>query len=145
MEFETIEGRVRRAVSKLEDLDTYLIEHEVHEQAISHKLAEYIHQEFPMWNVDCEYNSQDYDTPKKLEEYPKEWVRPDIIVHRRGPESDCGENLLIIEVKTRDSTEHEFPSDEEKIEAFIDEKHFDHGLFIDMRKERSGWLNWDSD
>ena len=36
--------------------DIYLLEHDVHERTITHKLGEYLQPLFRQWNVDCEYN-----------------------------------------------------------------------------------------
>ena len=58
-------------------------------------------------------------------------VRPDIIVHRRGGNSD---NLLVIEAKRRDNpTDREL--DYQKLRAFtqhLGRYHYCYGLFIDM-------------
>lgn len=71
------------------------------EWSIAHRLAVYLENEFPEWNVDCEYNRQGLDGDSK-ENSLGEKVRPDIVVHHRG----CVEpkhNLLIIELKKNES------------------------------------------
>lgn len=140
MEAEKIRHRVDRAIERLEDVDEHLLEYDVHEQAITHKLGEYLQQEFPEWNVDCEYNRQNWELPKRLDSYPKDTVRPDIIVHQRGPQSESGENLLIVEVKSPNYSDDDGPSDEEKIQAFMGEKNYNYGLFIDFRETESDRL-----
>lgn len=146
MDRGSVQRRVQRAIDRFEDFDEFLLQHQAQEEAISHKIGEYLQQEFPHWNVDCEYNRQNWDLPKRLEGYPADRARPDIIVHQRGPESATGENLLIIEVKAnKTKNDGECPSDVDKIKAFIDEKSYEFGLFIDFRKERSEWLMWFSE
>jgi len=47
---------IRQAVNYLIKNDAYLVDNEVNERAITHKLAEYIQYLLPEWHVDCEYN-----------------------------------------------------------------------------------------
>lgn len=140
MDPDLVKSRVQRAVNRLADLDEFLLVNDVHEQAVSHKLGMYLDQEFPLWDVDCEYNRQDLEDPKELVGYSSETVRPDVIVHERGPEGTTGENLLIVEIKTNYTNEE--LDDIDKIEAFLGEKNYQCGIFIDFRKDRSDWLNW---
>jgi hypothetical protein len=81
--------------------DLLLIENNVSERSISHKLAEYLQDEFPDWNVDCEYNRM-YDQIKVLEgiqecseQRSTDRIYPDIIVHERNTDK----NLVVIEIK----------------------------------------------
>ena len=83
--------------------DVYLLENDLHERTITHKLAEYLQPLFPGWNVDCEYNRDGHEPKRvRLRPIPEQGgdegsnVFPDIIVHRRG---DNDHNLLIIEAK----------------------------------------------
>ncbi|MEQ8190592.1 MAG: hypothetical protein ABRQ39_21680 [Candidatus Eremiobacterota bacterium] len=108
---EQIQRRVTRALERLIDLDDYLLEHNVYEISITHKLAEYLQQEFPYWTVDCEYDKNYKEEvltngPKKQyvlkqindcreNSHSEASIYPDIIIHHRGTK----ENLLIIEVK----------------------------------------------
>ncbi|MFQ5852201.1 MAG: hypothetical protein ACE5JU_16660 [Candidatus Binatia bacterium] len=94
---------VRTALSRLLKEDTYLLEADVNERSISHRLALYLEEEFPDWDVDCEYN-RDRHEPKRLHLDPEPvrsddtqgtTVYPDIIVHARGEPR----NLLAIEIK----------------------------------------------
>jgi len=47
---------VDRALTKLLQNDSLLVELNANERSITHKLAEYLQLEFAAWNVDCEYN-----------------------------------------------------------------------------------------
>src|SRR2546426_6667034 len=105
---EEVQRLVGNALTRLFHDDSGLFETNVNERSITHKLAEYLQQEFADWNVDCEYN-RNLDEMKRLS-VPKtgiEWddlesktVFPDIIVHKRGAKK----NLLVIEVKKSNST-----------------------------------------
>ena len=89
---EEIEIKVNVALQKLKVQDKYLLDKNLNERTITHKLAEYLQQEFQDLNVDCEYN-RFKDLVKKLK-LPKDkinWddteaktVFPDIIIHKRG-------------------------------------------------------------
>lgn len=141
MDEAVLRRRVDRAIRRLQDHDAVLFDIEVAERSITHKFGEYLQQEFPNWNVDCEYDRDTINT-KRLEGYsrpgsdsdgPSE-VYPDVIVHRRkGPDGENDpdgdeDNLLVIEVKTKTNS----TSDIEKIEAFREELGYQFGLFINF-------------
>lgn len=125
MVIEKIIERVNIALTSLFERDNWLIKHDISEQSISHKLAEYLQPLFLEFNVDCEYNgnidktngrkkiflvkqnlkdkgllkeSEENDIEKKLAERA---VFPDIIIHKRGTNDY---NLCIIEVKKSTSS-----------------------------------------
>lgn len=92
------------ALGVLKKNDDYLLEVKASERSIAHKLAEYLQDQFPDWNVDCEYNRQE-NLPKELdgiaectERKRNNRIFPDIIVHLRGKEK----NLFAIELKKND-------------------------------------------
>lgn len=122
MEFEEINEALEIGLEKVKTADRYLLEHDVSERSISHKLACYLSEQFYEYNVDCEYNSNGLaDAEKKYirllseiaanlgmmretdgeEEIINRNVYPDIIVHLRGYGD---QNLLIIEMKKTSST-----------------------------------------
>lgn len=138
--FDEISRKVHNALDILFQYDTRLLEINVHERSISHKLAEYIQVEFPCWNVDCEYNRTNYD-PKTLKGIKKDKnnktgrVYPDIIVHKRMRMK----NLLAIEIK---KTKHN-PKDEKKLKSFTGpEYNYNFGLFIGFSKKHEVSLKW---
>jgi hypothetical protein len=82
--------------------ETFLLEKDVGERALTHRLAVHLESQFGGWDVDCDYNrlgdrrlalpkgtivSTDDDIGKS--------VYPDIVVHRRS----VPENLLAIEIR----------------------------------------------
>lgn len=165
-----IKEKLNSALQKLLKNDNQLIEHDVSERAITHKLAEYLQSEFGDFHVDCEYN-RNFGAPKavKLKEQelpellrkkfknqikklnedglnPDELLSistyPDIIVHIRNSNEH---NLMIIEIKKKDShVRGEW--DDEKLAAFTDKGednpyHYQLGVFIEI-KTRSADIEW---
>ena len=53
---DEIKNRLKFALDKLYVKDCYLLKHSAHERSITHKLAEYLQELFPDYDVDCEYN-----------------------------------------------------------------------------------------
>ena len=129
------------ALDELYEKDAYLIDHDVHEQAISSKLACYLNMRILFktnagWNVDAEYN-RNGEAPKSLIEIGN--VVPDIIIHRRGlnnPNKTEYNNLLVIEIK-KNPSEKDKAEDIKKIRAFINEPPFYYcfGAFVSINKE----------
>ena len=110
MEKSEILERVKRATDSFTKSDLTLLDIDVNERSMTHRLAEHLQKEFPSeeWFVDCEYNRH-FKRQKKLLKPPnlfssdEHWrsldaptVYPDIIVHKRMTDE---ENLLVIEAK----------------------------------------------
>ena len=103
MDIAPIQQSFLKALIKLLKFDRFLLENNLNERTISHKLAFYLSAEFKEWDVDFEYN-RNHDGIKRLilcrEEIENtdteaKTVFPDIIVHERNSDN----NLLIIEIK----------------------------------------------
>lgn len=99
-----------RAVKQLLDLDSYLLEEDVNERSITHRLAMYLQTVIHDLNVDVEYNrnlgeiKQITGVNKKtttLDDSDACSVYPDIIVHKRN----SAENYLVIETKKKGKDE----------------------------------------
>lgn len=98
---QCIKRYVQDSIDMLYRKDSFLLENDTNERSITHKLAGYLENYFPKWDVDCEYNR----IRGEVKRLPPESVAsddtkavtvfPDIIVHKRN----TGENLLVIEVK----------------------------------------------
>ena len=91
----------RKAIDILQDRDRKLFSVKASEWAIAHRLAIYLEQEIPGWDVDCEYNKQgqgDVLDTKVSAINAKRNSRPDIILHHRG-EIELKHNLLVVELK----------------------------------------------
>lgn len=132
--------------------DLCLLEDDVSERSITHKLAEYLQNRIPNLHVDCEYNRNaalGEGAPKTLhilktrliEDLQSNYLEaddllavstyPDIIVHRRRLNSD---NLLVVEVKKRHS-QIDRDHDYRKLMGFTEKSDlndycFKYGVFI---------------
>ena len=113
-----INDRIEIALSIVLKNDAYLLQKNINERTIAHKLATYLQYTFQEYHVDCEYNGNVLrDNGKKYidllkmelqelgllrekeEKIDKEIIErlvyPDIVIHKRG----VPENLCIIEIK----------------------------------------------
>ena len=142
MNRDEIKAIIDEAIHNFKRTDSYLIEHDVHEQSITGKIACYILRIITdrfnsKWNVDVEYN-RNLELPKSLHGIGN--VKPDILIHKRGfnnPENMEENNLLIVEAK-KNPTHAERKEDIKKIKAFINEDpyHYKYGLFISILTDR---------
>jgi len=138
--FEEIQGKIKCSLNKLMEFDSFLFEKDLNERTITHKLAEYLQQEFKDWNVDCEYN-RDYEKYHKkiprwndkcykkpeIDDDKGKTVFPDIIVHQR----ESRDNLIVIEAK-KSATEKDKKCDINKLEMFVKDLDYKFGFFIDF-------------
>ena len=125
--------------------DLYLIEHDVHECALTFRLGFYLQNLFFSWDVDCEFN-RDVGSPDRIKRIPvrdrngqkRKDIVPDIIIHKRG----TGHNLLLIEAK-KNASESDRANDITKIESSLgaDTLHYRYGLFLDFRSTRKATLD----
>jgi hypothetical protein len=53
---DEIKEKVKYCLLKLKRRDKYLLEKDLNERTITHKLATYLQEQFQELNVDCEYN-----------------------------------------------------------------------------------------
>lgn len=124
--FADTKWKIEHSISKFMEYDSFLLKENANERSITHKLAEYLQQEFIDWNVDCEYNRMvngDSNDPKRIH-LPVEDVRsndteaktvfPDIIIHKRNKRK----NLLVIEVKKKLNNRIDCKYDHLKLKTF---------------------------
>jgi len=160
MEIDDVKEKVEYGMRLLRDNDQDLFEVNVNERTITHKLAEYLQNQFTDYNVDCEYNRYE-DTTKKLrsiknrvlditnlkdseverligEDKEAITIYPDIIIHtRRRPYN----NLLVIEVK-KSSSNIDKDFDISKIKELMKPPYnYKYGLFlmIDLENVRTDY------
>ena len=114
-----------KSLSELCEKDVKLINSEVKEECINHKLAQYIEKhtneilpELTSINVDVEYNKYKED-PKMMGQYP---IRPDVLVHKR--KSGNLDNYLAVEAKKGYSSKY----DKEKIRFLISNENYNYFL-----------------
>ena len=77
MNFPELKLNVQRAIDRFYARDSALLRQDVSEWTIAHRLAVYLEQEIPGWNVDCEYNRQGGGADEKRND-KNQIVRPDI-------------------------------------------------------------------
>ena len=98
-----VRAKIEAAFRRFLEKDSYLLTAKANERSITHRFAMYIEEQFPGFNVDCEYNRDGMES-KRLETFKRPvdsadekgvTVYPDIIVHHRG----TANNLLVVEAK----------------------------------------------
>ena len=116
LEWRDIEERLLRAQAAFLAADAQLLTVDANERTLTAKFATYVQDQFPGWNVDCDYNRLGARTKRLRWRDPlrtglPEAVYPDIIVHRRN----TNDNLLVIEAK---KSVDEAVDDRKKLSAF---------------------------
>ena len=111
MDRKNLEPVVREALNRLFARDATLLGSDNSEWAMAHRLAVYLEELLPGWNIDCEFNRQG-DAPEIKSRTEGSRVRPDIIVHHRGRVAR-EHNLLAIELKKTGSGQ-----DYEKVQEY---------------------------
>jgi hypothetical protein len=114
--------KVVRALGEFYARETYLLEKDLGERALTHRLAVHLERQFEGWDVDCDYDRLGERTlrlPKgsivSTDDHIGKSVYPDIVVHRRA----VPENLLAVEV--RKASNHQPPEhDRHKLRALTD-------------------------
>lgn len=165
MELKNFKEAIEFQIYNFIENESFLLENDVNERTITHKLAEYLKDLFLGYNVDCEYNRMDWGTTdyqrnskrlnlktKKIDSADPNWttVFPDIIVHKRWNNDD---NFLIIEIKKKGYAEkeltHKYDSlityrdfDKYKIEAYMRELKYKNGLYLEFNWKKISKIEW---
>lgn len=94
--------KVVSALSEFYARETHLLQKDLGERTLTHRLAVSLERQFPEWDVDCDYNrlgERTWRLPKasivSTDDELGKSIYPDIVVHHRG----VPENLLAIEVR----------------------------------------------
>lgn len=163
MNLNTIVKVLKQSVELVYERDYYLIQNDVHEQDISHRIAHYF-ENFLMlypwysengYRIDVEYNRNFHDSKRafsgcygcsKQECLAKsgmhsysEVCKPDIILHKRGQNNQTTNkynNILAIEIKKNHSTDDK---DFAKLSAFTCSKgeyKYQLGLYINLTQNK---------
>lgn len=136
-----------RALALLFEHDEHLLAADASERSISHRLASYVQQLLPTWDVDCEYNRNGHHP--KVTKLPVEetttndehacTVFPDIIIHHRNGE----DNLLAVEIK-KSSSNISNERDHLKLGSYCRAPlRYRHALFLKLRtdnRQDKAWL-----
>lgn len=138
MEEAKIKTKIEQALMKLKDRDSILLEYNLNERTISHKLGIYIENIFTDYDVDCEYNRISSNC-KILDMVPKKYVDddtkaitvyPDIIVHKRG---NNDENYIVIEIKkSTNNSPEEIDYDKRKLKEYKSQLGYKFAIFINI-------------
>lgn len=144
-----VKEKVKQAFRRFMAKDNYLLTVESNERSLTHRLAIYVEQEFPDYNVDCEFNRDGIDVKRLAKFRNKEKVEPDdtrgvsvfpdIIVHHRNTDN----NFIVIEAKTSSNYKKEAcqkpkapgapnpcPCDRCKLEAYKMDLKYTHAFFV---------------
>jgi hypothetical protein len=120
-----MQSELNKVVSALHDFyarETHLLEKDLGERTLTHRLAVHLEKQFPGWEVDCDYNRLGERTlrlPKgtivSTDDHLGKSVYPDIVVHQR----EIPNNLLALEV--RKAANHQpVEHDQHKLQALTD-------------------------
>jgi hypothetical protein len=110
------------ALSDFYARETHLLDDDLGERTLTHRLAVALERQFPEWNVDCDYNrlgERTWRLPKasivSTDDELGKSIYPDVVVHQPG----IPENLLAIEV--RKASNHQPPEhDRHKLRGLTD-------------------------
>lgn len=141
-----IESIIHEAIKDLLENDFFLLEKNVIERSITHKLGCYLQSIIGNeYNVDCEYNKSNLseeDIKKKvIKRFPgniadkasekEQRVYPDIIIHNRGK----SKNVLIIEVKKSEKLDKYYEYEDYKLKAYTNKGgylKYDYGILLNL-------------
>jgi hypothetical protein len=139
MDRDELEAILRDAMNMLFARDAALLGNDNSEWAIAHRLAVYLEQLLPGWNIDCEFNRQgERNDPKALE--VGSYIRPDIVVHHRGRLAKQ-HNLLAIELKKTDSAkDHEKVAECTSAPAGDRKFQYEYGLALSLDPFEMTWF-----
>jgi len=126
--------KVFYALDKFYHFDKYLLQNNVNEISITHKLACYLQDLFYNFNCDIEFNRNIFDK-KRL--YNDSLRKPDIIIHKRGSNKF---NYIAIEVKKTNNTNKN--TDFKKISAMLKEFKYRYGIYIEFNVDNINQKNF---
>jgi hypothetical protein len=115
-------NKVVAALAEFYAHETFLLDKDVGERALTHRLAVHIEHQFAGWQVDCDYDRLGERTLRlphgtiiSTDDHLAKSIYPDIVVHQR----EIPNNLLTVEV--RKSANHQPPAhDQHKLRVLTD-------------------------
>ena len=115
-------NKVVTALQEFYARETFLLEKDLGERTLTHRLAVHVENEFPGWEVDCDYDRLGdrtlrlpHGTIISTDDHLGKSVYPDIVVHQRA----IPNNLVALEV--RKSANHQpVEHDQHKLRALTD-------------------------
>jgi len=120
-----MQTELNKLIAALKDFyarEAYLLERDLGERALTHRLAVCVEREFAGWEVDCDYDRLGdrtmrlpHGTVSSTDDHLGKSVYPDIVVHQR----EIPNNLLAIEV--RKAANHQpIAHEQQKLQALTD-------------------------
>src|ERR1700709_2368305 len=96
-------NKVLAALAEFYAQETFLLEKDLGERTLTHRLAVHLEKQFSGWQVDCDYNRLGEPTLRlphgtivSTDDHLGKSVYPDIVVHQR----EIPNNLLAVEVRS---------------------------------------------
>ena len=134
-------NKVVTALREFYATDAFLLEKDLGERTLTHRLAVHVERQFPGWEVDCDYDRLGdrtlrlpHGTIVSTDDHLGKSVYPDIVVHQR----EIPNNLLAVEV--RKSGNHQpVEHDQLKLRALTDPHlwfAYWIGLFVTLGKKQ---------
>ena len=125
-------GKIREALKLFIAKDKQALLHvDIYEPTISHRIAVYLEDLFPGFDIDCEYNKTLLGKKKDMN---GKKIRPDIIIHTRMTNEA---NSVIVEVKKSGRNSKLSKSDIEKLKRCMNGTlNYDLGVFIGILKQK---------
>src|SRR6478735_10165525 len=115
-------NKVVIALAEFYAREIFLLEKDLGERTLTHRLAVYFENQFSGWEVDCDYDRLGertmrlpHGTVTSTDDHLGKSVYPDIVVHQR----DIPNNLMAIEVR-KASNHQSLEHDQHKLQALTD-------------------------
>jgi len=120
-----MQTELNKLIAALQDFyarEAFLLERDLGERALTHRLAVCVEKQFSGWEVDCDYDRLGdrtirlpHGTVSSTDDHLAKSIYPDIVVHQR----DIPNNLLAIEVR-KASNHQPIEHDQHKLQALTD-------------------------
>jgi hypothetical protein len=120
-----MQTELKKLVSALEEFyaqEDFILDKDLGERTLTHRLAVYVERQFPGWQVDCDYNrlgeralQLPHGTIVSTDDTLGKSIYPDIVVHQRA----IPNNLLAIELR-KGSNHQPLEHDQHKLKAMTD-------------------------
>lgn len=120
-----IKNSIKSSLKLFKENDFILLDINVNERTIVHKIACYLQSEFNEWDVDVEYN-RDQNNTKRISDSS---IIPDIVIHKRTTNN----NLLAIEIKKNEISEWDL----NKLKKIKSEFNYRYILYINLNLDGS--------
>src|SRR5712671_4196313 len=115
-------NKVVSALAEFYARETHLLEKDLGERTLTHRLAVHLEKQFSGWQVDCDYNRLGertlrlpHGTIVSTDDHLGKSIYPDIVVHQR----EIPNNLLAVEVR-KASNHQPVEHDQHKLQALTD-------------------------